>query len=291
MKFCLSLFVSVLLVISSYTNAETSLFEITKGDQKLYLGGTIHLLRNSDFPLPDEFEQAYEQAQKLVLETDLQKASAPEYGQKLAQAMMYTGGNNLSKTLSPDVWKELQAFADERQISLGQMIMFKPICVGMILTITEAQKMGIGQGVDDYFDRKARLVNKPFGELESGDELIASMKKIADTDPDLTISATLRDLKKMDVMMSTMVAHWRKGDIKALDKELAGPMRKEAPDVYQALVVERNQLWLPRLTTMLATEEVELVLVGSLHLTGKDGLLAQLKKQGYKVKPYRLKNK
>jgi uncharacterized protein YbaP (TraB family) len=95
----------------------------------------------------------------------------------------------------------------------------------------------------------------------------------------------------MDVMMSTMVAHWRKGDIKALDKELAGPMRKEAPDVYQALVVERNQLWLPRLTTMLATEEVELVLVGSLHLTGKDGLLAQLKKQGYKVKPYRLKNK
>jgi uncharacterized protein YbaP (TraB family) len=289
MKFCLSLCVAVLLVISGYANAETSLFEITKGDQKLYLGGTIHLLRNSDFPLPDEFEQAYERAQKLVLETDLQKASAPEYGQKMAQSMMYTGGDNLSKALSPDVWKELQAFADERQIPLGQMTMFKPMFVGMVLTITEAQKMGIGQGVDAYFDRKARLENKSLGELESGDELIVSMKKIADTDPDLTISSTLRDLKKMGAMMNTMVAHWRKGDIKALDKELAAPMRKEAPGVYQALVVDRNQLWLPRITTMLATEEVELVLVGSLHLSGDDGLLAQLKKQGYKVKPYKLK--
>jgi uncharacterized protein YbaP (TraB family) len=33
---------------------------------------------------------------------------------------------------------------------------------------------------------------------------------------------------------------------------------------------------------------VELVLVGSLHLSSKDGLLAQLKKRGYKIKPYQL---
>lgn len=289
MKFCLSIFVSVLFVISGYANAETSLFEITKGDQKLYLGGTIHLLRNSDFPLPDEFEQAYEHSQKLVLETDLQKASAPEYGQKMAQAMMYTDGNNLSKVLSPDVWKDLQAYSDQHQFPIGQMMIFKPMFVSLMLTVTEAQKMGLGQGVDAYFDRKARLSNKPVGELESGDELIASMKKIADTDPDLVISTTLRDVKKIGSMVDIMVSYWRTGNIKKLDKELAAPMRKETPEVYKVLVVERNQQWMPRITDMLNTPDVELVLVGSLHLSGDDGLLAQLKKQGYKVKPYKLK--
>lgn len=289
MKWYASFLLLVLVTISNLVCAETSLFEITKGDQKLYLGGTIHLLRDSDFPLPDEFEQAYERSQKLVLETDMQTASSPEFGQKMAQAMMYTDGNNLSKALSPDVWKELQAFADERQFPIGQMIIFKPIFVSLMMTVTEAQKMGMGQGVDAYFDRKARLSNKPVGELESGDDLIASMKKIADTDADMVMRSTLRDLKKMDAMMNAMVSHWRKGDMKALDKDLGESMRKEAPDVYRALVIERNQYWLPRITQMLATEDIELVLVGSLHLTGKEGLLAQLKKQGYKVKPYKLK--
>ena len=105
MKFCVSFLLFMLAVISGLANAETSLFEITKGDQKLYLGGTIHLLRNSDFPLPDEFEQAYEHSQKLVLETDMQIASSPEFGQKMAQAMMYTDGKNLTKDLSPEVWR------------------------------------------------------------------------------------------------------------------------------------------------------------------------------------------
>lgn len=289
MKFCVSFFVLLMITASRFASAETSLFEVTKGDQKLYLGGTIHLLRNGDFPLPDEFEQAYEKSQKLVLETDLQKASAPEFGQKLAQSMMYTDGNNLSKALSPDVWKDLQAYADQRKFPLGQVSMFKPMFVGIVLTVTEAQRLGMGQGVDAYFDRKARLSNKPLGELESGDDLVVSMKKVADIDADLAIRSTLRDLNKMESMMGIMVKHWREGNMKALDKELAGSMREEAPAVYDALVVDRNQQWLPKIKEMLTTDEVELVLVGSLHLTGKDGLLAELKDQGYKVKPYKLK--
>lgn len=289
MRFCVSVFACMLLVISNFARAETSLFEITRGDQKLYLGGTIHLLRNNDFPLPDEFEQAYEQSQKLVLETDMQKANTPEFGQKMAQAMAYTDGNNLSKVLSPDVWKELQAYGDQRQFPIGQMMMFKPLFVSMVITVSEAQKAGMGQGVDAYFDRKARLSNKPVEELESGEDLIVCMKKIADTDPDLVIRSTLRDLKKINSMVDTMVSHWRSGNMKALDKELAGSMRKETPEIYHSLVVDRNNQWLPKITAMLETGEVELVLVGSLHLSGKDGLLAKLKKQGYKVKPYQLK--
>jgi len=278
----------MLLLVAPLAGAESSIYEVSKGASKLYLGGTIHLLRDSDFPLPEEFEQAYHQSRKLVLEANLQKASSPEYGQQVARAMMYTDGRDLSKVLSPDTWKALQAYADKRGFPLSQVSMFKPLFVSLMMTVTEAQRLGMGEGVDAYFDRMARLANKPVGELESTDDVILYMQKIAEVKPDQMMRTTLRDLQTMESSIDDMIRHWRQGNMKALDKELNGSMRKDLPEVYRSLVVERNNAWLPQIIELLATPEVELVLVGALHLSGKDGLLAQLKKRGYNVKPYQL---
>lgn len=88
--------------------------------------------------------------------------------------------------------------------------------------------------------------------------------------------------------LEKMIASWKAGDLDTLDNAFSERMRKETPAVYQSLVVERNQKWLPQIAEMLKTPEIEMVLVGSLHLSGKDGLLVQLKKAGYKVKPYQI---
>lgn len=290
MKFCRTFITSMLVLLSVSASAETSLYEITKGDQKIYLGGTIHLLRNSDYPLPPEFEQAYENAKILVLETDMKKASSPEFGQQMAQAFMYSGGKNLSQDLQPKLWQELQAFADERKFPLGQMSMFKAMFVSLALSIAEMQSngFGVGQGVDTYFYQKAILSGKPTQELESTDEVLAQLVSLSDLDANLIIKTTLRDLHKMDGMLEKAVSYWRAGEIEKLDNEMAASMRKETPQMYQQLLIARNQAWLPKIEKMFATPEVELVLVGSLHLSSKDGLLAQLKQRGYSIKPYQL---
>ena len=282
--------VSLLAFISVSANAETSLYEITKGDQKMYLGGTIHVLRNSDYPLPPEFEQAYENAKILVLETDLKKASSPEFGQQMAQAFMYSDGKNLSQDLKPALWKELQAFSDKRQFPLGQMSMFKAMFVSLSLSIAEMQRQGfgVGQGVDSYFYQKAILSGKATQELETTGDVLTHLTALADVDANLIIKATLRDLHKMDGMLEKSVGYWRSGELEKLDKEMAADMRKETPEIYQQLLVARNQAWLPKIEQMLTTPDVELVLVGSLHLSSKDGLLAQLKQRGYNIKPYQI---
>jgi len=282
--------VSLLAFISVSANAETSLYEITKGDQKMYLGGTIHVLRNSDYPLPPEFEQAYEKAKILVLETDLKKASSPEFGQQMAQAFMYSDGKNLSQDLKPALWKELQAFSDKRQFPLGQMSMFKAMFVSLSLSIAEMQRQGfgVGQGVDSYFYQKAILSGKATQELETTGDVLTHLTMLADVDANVIIKATLRDLHKMDGMLEKSVGYWRSGELEKLDKEMAADMRKETPEIYQQLLVARNQAWLPKIEQMLTTPDVELVLVGSLHLSSKDGLLAQLKQRGYNIKPYQI---
>jgi len=290
MKSCFNLIAVLFAFISVSTSAETSLYEITKGDQKIYLGGTIHVLRNSDYPLPPEFEQAYENAKVLVLETDMKKASSPEFGEQMAQAFMYSGGKNLSQDLQPKLWQELQAFADERQFPLGQMSMFKAMFVSLTLSVAEMQRkgFGVGQGVDSYFYQKAILSGKATQELETTDEVLVQLQSLADMDANLVIKGTLRDLHKIDSALEKALAYWRAGELEKLDKELAADMRKETPQIYQQLLIARNQAWLPKIEQMFTSPDVELVLVGSLHLGSKDGLLAQLKKRGYKIKPYQL---
>lgn len=270
--------------------AGTSLYEISKGGQKIYLGGTIHVLRNSDYPLPAEFEQAYEKAQILVLETDLEKSNSPEFGQQLAQAFMYPNGKNLVQDLRPKLWQALQAYADKNQFPLDQMGRFKAVFVSLTMAITEMQKRGygLGQGVDTYFFQKAVRAQKPVQELESTAEILAQMKTLTSLDANQVIESALHDVKKMDQALGAALAYWRAGELEKLDRELAADMRRETPEVYQRLLVDRNQAWLPKIEKLFATPDIELVLVGALHLPANEGLLAQLRARGYQVKPYQL---
>lgn len=280
------IFACVLLASSAF--AETSLYEISKGEHKIFLGGTIHVLRNSDYPLPVEFEQAYARAQILVLETDLQKSNSSEFSQRFAETFMYRNGKNLAQDLQPKLWQALQAYADKSQFPLDQMNMFKAVFVSLSISLAEMQKRGygLGQGVDMYFFQKANQAQKPVQELESTDDILQHMQALADLDANQVISAALRDVKKMDEALGVALRYWRAGELEKLDKALATDMRKETPAVYQRLLVDRNNAWLPKIEKLITTKETELILVGALHLSGKEGLLNQLKARGYAVKPF-----
>jgi uncharacterized protein len=58
---------------------------------------------------------------------------------------------------------------------------------------------------------------------------------------------------------------------------------REYPELYQALVVSRNQDWLPHIERALRQQNPVFMIVGTLHLLGKEGLIAILKEKGYTV--------
>lgn len=276
------------LVFSKSLFAISTVYEVSKGKSKLYLAGTIHLLRNQDFPPPAEFDGAYQQAQKIYFETDMEKAKSAEFGQRFAQAMILPNNTTLKDILSSENWSALQAYAEKSQYPLSQTMMFNPSMVSILITLNESKKLGVGEGADAYYDKAARADNKIIGELESLDDVLLYMKKFGQEEPNKIIASTLEDVTNMPADLEKMINSWKQGDLSGLDKMFSEKMRKETPAVYQSLIVERNQKWLPTIKAMLKTPETEMVMVGSLHLSGDDGLLAQLKKAGYKIKPYQL---
>lgn len=276
------------LIFSQSLFASSTVYEISKGKNKVYLAGTIHILRDKDLPLPVEFNAVYQESQKIFFETDLKKAQSPEFGQRFAQAMMLPNNTTLKDVLDADTWAALQSYFTKSQYPLSQTMMFNPAMVSILITLGESKKIGAGEGVDAFYDKAARTDNKTIGELESGDDVINYMKAFAQEDPNKIITSTLSDMENIAHDLDEMINAWKAGDLDLLDKELGEKMRKETPNAYQTLVTERNKKWLPQIEQMLKTPETEMVLVGSLHLTGDKGLLAMLKKDGYKVKSYQL---
>ncbi|MET0357425.1 MAG: TraB/GumN family protein [Cellvibrio sp.] len=278
------------LVFSEHLFAKSMVYEITEGKNKIYLAGTIHLLRSQDFPPPAEFDAAYQQSQKIYFETDIQIANSPEFGQRFAHAMLLPNNTTLKDVLSAATWAELQSFSEKNQFPLSQTMMFNPAMMSLLITIHEAKKIGAGDGVDVYYDKSARSDKKFTGELETANDVIGYMKNFDLEDPNKTIKSTLSDAEFIEKDLGKMISAWKAGDLDTLEKEMGEKMRKETPNIHKALVVDRNQKWFPKIERMFESPEVEMVLVGSLHLPGKDGLLTSLKKAGYKVKPYEIKN-
>jgi len=274
---------------SSNLFAASTVYEISKGKNKVYLAGTVHLLRPQDFPPPIEFDAAYKQSRKIYFETDIQKSKTPEFSQRFAQAMTLPDNTNLKDVLDADTWGALQAFSEKSQYPLSQTMMFNPAMISILITITESKKMGADDGVDVYYDQLARRDNKALGELETGNEVIGYMKSFSQEDPNKIIMSTINDAEHMADELGEMIDAWKAGDLELLEKNLGEKMRIETPNAYQSLVINRNQKWLPKIKAMFKTPEIEMVLVGSLHLSGKEGLLAMLKKDGYQVKAFTIK--
>ena len=67
----------LLFAITSQALAQSSVWLATKGNNKVYLGGTIHMLRSSDYPLPSEYETAYNAADNLYFEIDIDQMNDP----------------------------------------------------------------------------------------------------------------------------------------------------------------------------------------------------------------------
>lgn len=280
----LGLFVSLAFILSAH--AKSPLWKVSKGDDYLYIGGTIHLLGYNDYPLPAEFEKVYKNSKILIFETDMGGAQSPEFQEKIEKAMKYSDGSTLKQHLKPETYAALEAYLKTLSIPIEAFEDFKPSMVSMTLSVMELQRLGVnGAGVDLFYNSKAVDDHKTIGKLETLDEQISFLKKMGEGDPDEFILYTLREIKNMKTVFNEMKKAWRQGDVNKLAEIGIKPLQA-FPETYQMILVDRNKAWVPQIEVMMKTKEIEMILVGALHLAGKESVLNQLKALGYKIEQF-----
>lgn len=268
--------------------AQSSVWEASYKGNRVLLGGTVHMLKASDYPLPEEYPAALEVSDVVVFETDMMAMEDPAFGMKVAQAMMLPAGTTLESTLKPETWQALQAFAADSGFPLMQFQVFNPAFVSITMTVLEMQKLGFAEGVDKYYFDQARKLEKSTQTLETPDEQLQLLLSMADVDPDEMIAVTLKDLETLPEMLDDTVAAWRSGDADKLDSLMGERMRTEVPELYDVMITKRNRNWTEQILAMLKSPETEFVLVGAMHLAGEDSLQSMLKDEGVEVRQYRV---
>jgi len=278
-------FPALLLVVAAPLGAQSSVWKVTHDGHTLYLGGTCHMLRPSDFPLPAEFDDAYAEAQHLVFETDLARMQAPETQQlMLARGMFGSDEGSLKDALSPEAWAAVEQYCAGGSLPLGIANRFRPWLFAVTVAIVELQKLGVTlEGVDVHYFQRAQADQKTVAGLEVFEKHLEFVFNLGAGQENEMILHSVKEAAEIPTMFAGVVAAWRAGDLAKLDEFLAAEMRRDYPNVFHELIVKRNEAWLPQLNAMLQTGPVEFVLVGAGHLSGAEGLVAALKARGCTV--------
>lgn len=273
--------------LSINTYAQSSVWKVSKNGKHFYLGGTVHLLSADDYPLPKEFLSAYKNCDTLIFETDLDAAQRPEFQKKFLNSMVYSTNTTLKDELSSKTYLKLKQFLTSRNTHIDALKRFKPWAVVLNISVMEYQRLGMvaKHGVENYFHTRALKDNKLLESLETPDEQLNAIISMSKIEPNTLVNFTLRDLKKLPQLIDVLKNSWRKGDIKALNEHtLVIQMKHDFPKLYETLLTDRNNHWMKKLNTLNSNNKTEFVLVGAMHLSGKDGLLNQLAQAGFSVK-------
>jgi uncharacterized protein YbaP (TraB family) len=93
---------------------------------------------------------------------------------------------------------------------------------------------------------------------------------------------SVEDAERAAQEIDALIAAWRVGDTKSLAKLLQEGFDKY-PEIYRPLTVDRNRKWIPEIENLLRERDDYLVIVGALHLVGKDSVVELLQGKGYRV--------
>ena len=256
------------------------------GDSRVYLLGSFHLLRAQDYPLAADVDQAFAASKRVVFELSPQDMQSPQLTQKMLQAAVRTDGTELKRDLDPATWTKLQAYATANNLPLAQLQGMKPWFVGLTITLGQFTKMGLDPnlGLDRHFMQRAATAGKPTSGLEDIDTQVGVLSGMSAAEQQQMVAEALDQADKADAEGRKLHDAWRRGDDKLLWTSMAAQMRGEYPQLYKRINTERNDAWVPKLQQYLqAGQGGTLVVVGTLHLLGDDGVVDKLKAKGFKV--------
>lgn len=250
----------------------------------IWLLGSVHLLRSSDYPLAAPIEAAYSDAEVLLMELDMDDLDPFAIQTELAAKSRLPDDQELRDIIGAELYSRAKRAAAEVDIPLGTLDNTEPWYAA--LTITNLLLMRLGyvaeQGVEMHFVRRAKRDAKPILGLET----IAAQLDIFDELPLARqremFAKTIDDLPTAERTMATLLEAWKRGDVETLERELLEDFAT-LPKLYESLLVRRNRSWVKQIEAHMREPDDYLVVVGALHLVGDDSVVAMLRLRGHEV--------
>lgn len=262
------------------------LWQVNSPTTRVYLLGSIHMLREDIYPLAPVIEEAFAASDVLVLEADVFTESQSELQQSLIDAATYQQGETLKSELPQSDYLELMGILLQLGIPMQTVQQYRPWFVSIMSEQMLLSRLGMRPeyGIDAYFRTKA-AGQKEIGELESVESQLAMFSSLSDQQHILMLSWAVEDLEQSAQDFEQLLQCWQQGDVPAMEKELLNEIQEDPRfrPIWDILIDGRNLGMADRIITFLASRRRYFVVVGAAHLIGPKGLVALLQQRGYAV--------
>jgi uncharacterized protein YbaP (TraB family) len=267
--------------------AERSVVWSVQGERNtVYLFGSIHVLRPDDAGLPGAALTAYEDAEQLVMEIDMDDPGVADPLAMAAQMQHYArlpAGQSLESVLGDD-YATVAARIEEAGFDLAMFDGVAPWFVGMLVVQLEVAKRGFdpAHGIEQQMTDRAARDGKPIRGLETPADQFAVLAGLSLPDQKRFLLMTLEETDQTDAKLEQLLTAWRTGDAETLARVLSDEFA-DFPELYRPLTEDRNRAWVTQLTPLLDDRDDYLVVVGALHLVGRNSVVDLLRRRGYRV--------
>ncbi len=267
-------------------DAAPAMWKLKGAHGTVYLFGSVHVMKKEVHWETAKVKEALGASDTLYLEI----AGLDDASIQAARPEIMQLGTDPGHALSTKISKTDVDLLDSAVKSMGlpgeqALEPMQPWLVYLTLSVLPAIQAGYdpNSGIDKTLEAEAKAAGKPVKGFETMSE---QMHYVADMPLPLQtqmLHQTLVDLPTSVSQTNTMVADWTRGDVDAIARMENDEMKAKYPELYDRLLVKRNERFADTLAGILkdpATGTL-FVAIGAGHIAGPDSVLKMLEARGF----------
>ena len=284
-KFCLALLFAGYPALAAENGHPILMWQIDGASNRIYLLGSIHLLRKKDHPIPSAIYDAYADAEVLVMELDMDDVDPVEEQALVNELGLIQDGRALRDLMGAELYAQAESLANGLQIPLTLLDKSEPWYAAITVEMMMLMRVGFSpmHGIDLHLSEFAKRDDKEILGLETTRQQLEFLDSLSPGAQRNMLMQTLTESMDLANVMDELVDAWRYGDVEFLENNLLADMR-DSDELHQTIVVNRNINWVGQIQELLDDQEDYLIVVGALHLIGEEGVPHLLSQRGHDVK-------
>jgi len=254
------------------------LWKINKEDKETsYLFGTIHVSDTEITTLPDVVDRALHESDQFVME------ALPDFEQMLllSKMMFFSDGQRLSEFVDTTIYDKTTEILSSYQLGPDAVSIMKPWAAFLMMNYPPDQ----GEPLDLVLLSLAQQNGAAVAGLESLKEQGEIFNQLSLDEQVKLLTDTVCHYDIVEKDFAIMKSLYLKRDLGGLYSYAQRYSMNDEPiykKLMQKLIVDRNNTMVERMQPMLEKGN-SFIAIGAMHLTGEEGVLTLLEKQGYSV--------
>jgi hypothetical protein len=263
---------------SKSSGSKHCLWRVTNAKAPVYLLGSIHILRKSDYPLPAVIDQAIQQSEQFYFE--MAPDGFDDFHRRVEGAARLPRGVEIKDKVHAKTWDYLRTTARGGNFD---WVHYKAWAIAnYVLDYPMHEPFSIDLGVDNYVRKKARQRGRPMRGLESAADHAAVYTGMNEIESEGYLLRGIVYADKREAKIGEDIAAWRVGDTAKLAASEYPPLR-EAPGLDARFLEWRNTRWIPRIEDAIKSGKPTMIVAGAAHFSGPNSVLNMLRARGYQI--------